>query len=75
MMEFEGAAEMGGGAAEIVPCQPVQGGLSFRASPRVLLDAARYGRRTDAQRFLLIGPVAGASRPDAEIGDFVRFVV
>jgi hypothetical protein len=75
ILECEGAAEMRGGAAVTVSGQPVQGGLSFRASPQVLLDAALYGRRTDAQRFLLIGAVAGAIRPDAEIGDFVRFVV
>jgi len=71
----EGAAEVGNGAAVTVSGQPVQGGLSFRASPQVLLDAALYGRRTDAQRFLQVGAVAGAIRPDAEIGDFVRFVV
>ncbi len=58
IVKREGAAEVGDGAAVAVPGQPVQGRLSFRAGPQVLLNAALDGRSADAQRFLKVGAVA-----------------
>lgn len=71
IVECEGAAEVGNGAAVTVSGEPVQGGLGFRAGPQVLLDAALNGCGADALRFLQVRAVASAIRPDAEIGDFV----